>query len=183
MDAYVYLQIAPGKMNEVLAGVASTSQVRRAIPVVGEWDVLMHVEGPDLATIATQVLSEIHHVPGVLRTVTAPVVPPDRVGIAGWGAPQAPAIIGDACYVHIDAQAGAAAGIAERLGEMADVSGVAVLGGQHDLMACVAQPWEVASGVILEEIHALPGVISTDTLVSIVYEEPEEDRDQFSSWT
>jgi hypothetical protein len=37
--------------------------------------------------------------------------------------------------------------------------------------------------VILEEIHGLPGVVSTDTLVSIVYEEPEEDRDQFSSWT
>ena len=183
MDAYVYLQVAPGEMSEVLAAVASKSQVRRAIAVVGSWDVLMHVEGPDLATIATQVLSEIHHVPGVVRTVTAPVVPPDRVGIAGWGAPQAPAIIGDACYVHIKAQAGAAAGIAERLGEMTDVSGVAVLGGEYDLMACVAQPWEVASGVILEEIHALPGVVSTDTLVSIVYEEPEEDRDQFSSWT
>ena len=183
MDAYVYLQVAPGKMNDVLAGVASKSQVRRAIAVVGAWDVLMHAEGPDLATIATQVLSEIHHVPGVVRTVTAPVVPPDRVGIAGWGAPQAPAIIGDACYVHIKAEAGAASGIAERLGDMSDVSGVAVLGGEFDLMVCVAQPWEVASGVILEEIHALPGVTSTDTLVSIVYEEPDEDRDQFSSWT
>jgi DNA-binding Lrp family transcriptional regulator len=183
MDAYVYLQIAPGSMNHVLAGLVTKSQVRRAIPVVGAWDVLMHVEGSDLATIATQVLSEIHHVPGVVRTVTAPVVPPDRVGIAGWGAPQAPAIIGDSCYVHIKAEAGAAAGIAERLGDMSDVSGVAVLGGEYDLLVCVAQPWEVASGVILEEIHSLPGVTSTDTLVSIVYEEPDEDRDQFSSWT
>jgi DNA-binding Lrp family transcriptional regulator len=183
MDAYVYLRIEPGKMNDVLAGVASKSQVRRAIAVIGQWDVLMHAEGPDLATIATQVLSDIHHVPGVVRTVTAPVVPPDRVGIAGWGAPQPPGIIGDACYVHIKAQAGAAAGIAERLGDMADVSGVAVLGGEYDLMVCVAQPWEVASGVILEEIHALPGVVSTDTLVSIVYVEPDDDRDQFSSWT
>jgi DNA-binding Lrp family transcriptional regulator len=183
MDAYVYLRIEPGKMSDVLAGVASKSQVRRAIAVIGQWDVLMHAEGPDLTTIATQVLSDIHHVPGVVRTVTAPVVPPDRVGIAGWGAPQPPAIIGDACYVHIKAEAGAAAGIAERLGDMADVSGVAVLGGEYDLMVCVAQPWEVASGVILEEIHALPGVVSTDTLVSIVYVEPDVDRDQFSSWT
>ena len=111
------------------------------------------------------------------------MVPPDRIGIAGWGAPSPPAIIGDACYVHIRAEAGAAAGIAERLGDMGDVSGVAVLGGEYDLMVCVAQPWEVASGVILEEIHGLPGVVSTDTLVSVVYEEPEEDRDQFSSWT
>jgi hypothetical protein len=105
------------------------------------------------------------------------------VGIPGWNAPDPPAIIGDACYVHIKAEAGAAAGIAERLGELSDVSGVAVLGGEYDLLACVAQPWEVASGTILEEIHALPGVVSTDTLVSLVYEEPEEDRDQFSAWT
>ena len=176
MDAYVYLSVAPGSMSQVLAGLAATSQVRRAIPVVGAWDVLTHAEGPDLASIATQVLSEIHH-------VTAPVVPPDRVGIAGWGAPQAPTIIGDACYVHIRADAGAAAGIAERLGDVADVSGVAVLGGAYDLLVCVAQPWEIASGIILEEIHPLPGVVATDTLVSIVYEEPDEDRDQFSAWT
>ncbi|MET0801586.1 MAG: Lrp/AsnC ligand binding domain-containing protein [Actinomycetota bacterium] len=183
MDAYVYLSVAPGSMSQVLAGLAATSQVRRAVPVVGAWDVLTHAEGPDLASIATQVLSEIHHVPGVERTMTAPVVPPDRVGIAGWGAPQAPAIIGDACYVHIRADAGAAAGIAERLGDVADVSGVAVLGGAYDLLVCVAQPWEIASGIILEEIHPLPGVVATDTLVSIVYEEPDEDRDQFSAWT
>jgi hypothetical protein len=183
MDAYVYLRIEPGAMSSVLSGLASKSQVRRAIAVVGAWDVLAYVEGPDLATIAVQVLSEFHHVPGVRRTFTAPVVPPDRVGIAGWGAPQAPPIIGDACYVHIKAQAGAAGGIAERLGEMTDVAGVAVLGGPYDLMVCVAQPWEVASGVVLEEVHALPGVVSTDTLVSVIYEEPEEDRDQFSAWT
>jgi hypothetical protein len=97
---------------------------------------------------------------------------------------KAPAIIGDACYVHIRAEPGATGGIAERLGEMTDVvSGVAVLGGEYDLMACVAQVWEVASGVILEQIQPLPGVISTDTLISLTYEEPEEDRDQFSTWT
>jgi hypothetical protein len=183
MDAYVYMRIDPGSMNEVLTSLATKSQVRRAIAVVGAWDVLVHVEGPDLTTIATQVLSEFHHIAGVRRTVTAPVVPPDRVGIAGWGAPHAPAIIGDACYVHIKAEAGAAGGLAERLGEMSDVSGVAVLGGHFDLMACVAQPWEVASGVVLEEIHALPGIVATDTLVSVIYDEPEEDRDQFSAWT
>lgn len=183
MEAFIYLQIAPGSMNEVLTRLAATSQARRAIPVIGAWDVMMHAEGPDLATIATQVLSEIHHVPGVLRSTTAPVVPPDRIGIAGWGAPVTPALISDACYVHITAEAGAAAGIAERLGEMNDVSGVAVLGGRYDLVACVAQAWEVACGVILDDIQPLPGVLSTDTLISIAYEEPEEDRDQFSTWS
>ena len=65
---------------------------------------------------------------------------------------------------------------------MQDVAGVAVLGGDWDLLICVAQPWEVASGVVLEEIHSLPGVERTSTLVSIAYEEPDEDRDQFSAW-
>ena len=170
-------------MTQVLATLSSKSQVRRAVAVVGDWDVLAHIEGSDLSAIAIQVLSEFHQLPGVHRTFTAPVVPPDRIGIAGWGDPQSPAIVGDACYVHIKAQVGAAAGLAERLGEMAEISGVAVLGGPYDLMACIPQPWEVASGTVLEQIHTLPGVVSTDTLASIVYEEPEEDRDQFSAWT
>ncbi|MEO8477619.1 MAG: Lrp/AsnC ligand binding domain-containing protein [Actinomycetota bacterium] len=183
MEAYVYLRVRPGAMHEVLTGLASTQGVRRAIAVVGDWDVLALVDGTDFAAVATQVLSDFQQLPGVERTMTAPVVPPDRVGIAGWGAPSAPAIIGDACYVHIKAEAGAAAGLAERLGDMPDVSGVAVLGGRYDLVACVAQPWEVASGVILEQIHALPGIRDTHTLVSIIYEEPGDDRDQFSTWS
>jgi hypothetical protein len=34
----------------------------------------------------------------------------------------------------------------------------------------------------LDQIHGLPGVVATSTLVSIAYEEPDEDRDQFSAW-
>ena len=36
---------------------------------------------------------------------------------------------------------------------------------------------------MLEKIHALPGVRRTGTLVSMSYEEPADDRDQFSSWS
>jgi DNA-binding Lrp family transcriptional regulator len=170
-------------MSSALAGLGTRGPVRRAIAVVGEWDVMVHVEGPDLTTIATSVVSEIQAVEGVERTLTAPVVPPDRVGIAGWGSPQAPALLTDACYVHIRAEAGAASGLAERLSELPDAAGVAVLGGAYDLVVCIAQPWEVASAVVLEQIHGLPGVVSTNTLVSFPYEEPDDDRDQFSSWS
>jgi len=183
MDAYVYLRIRPGSMTAILAALATKPSVRRGVPVVGAWDVLIHVEGPDLATVGASVLSEIHQIDGVEHSMTAPVVPPDRIGIAGWGAPHAPAIIADACYVHIKAEAGATSGLAERLGDLPDVSGVAVLAGDYDLMACVAHPWEVASGIILEHIHPLPGVSATSTLVAIHYEEPDEDRDQFSTWS
>jgi hypothetical protein len=92
-------------------------------------------------------------------------------------------MIADACYVHIRAEAGAAGGIAERLVEMPDVAGVAVLGGDWDLVTCVAQPWEIASGVVLDQIHQIPGIQATSTLVAIEYEDAEEDRDRFSSWS
>jgi DNA-binding Lrp family transcriptional regulator len=175
MDSYVYLRIKPGSMVNVLTQLAITQGVRNAVAVVGDWDVMAQVEGPDLATIAVTILAHIHQVDGVDRTMTAPVVPPDRVGIAGWGAPQTPGLIRDACYVHIKAESGAAAGLAERLSEFQDVSGVAVLGGDYDLLVCLAQPWEIASGVILEQIHGLPGILSTKTLVSVNFEEPDQD--------
>jgi DNA-binding Lrp family transcriptional regulator len=182
MDAYVFLRIESGRLSDVLAGLASKTAVRRAVAVVGGWDVLVHVEGPDLAAIATQVLYELHRIPGVAQTLTSPVVPPDRVGLE-FGGPPVPPMITDACYVQIEAQAGATAGLVERLSELPDVAGVAATAGAYDILVCLAQPWEVASGVIIDQIHDLPGVLRTNTLVSIAYEEPGEDRDQFSSWS
>jgi DNA-binding Lrp family transcriptional regulator len=182
MDAYVYLRVAPGKVPEVLNRLAAQNGVRRAVAVVGEWDVMALVEAGDLSMVAQLVLSQLHQVDGVLRTYTAPVVPPDRIGI-GWGMQATtPVPIGDACFVHVRAQAGAVAGLVERLSESDEISGLAVLGGRYDLLVAIPQPWEIASGVIIEQLHGLPGVVSTETLVAIRYEEPDEDRDQFSAW-
>jgi hypothetical protein len=182
MDAYVYVRAEPGKVADVLNGLSGKQGVRRGVVVVGAWDLLVHAEGPDLATVASVVLAEIHNLPGVVATATAPVVPPDRIGVTGFGGPKPPPIVPNACYVHIKAEAGAAAGIAERLGDLEDVAGVAVLGGAWDLLACIAQPWEVGSGVIIEQVHPIPGIVATNTLVSIAYEEPDDDRDRFSTW-
>jgi DNA-binding Lrp family transcriptional regulator len=182
MEAYVYLHTERGTLPTVLAQLAITQGVRSAVAMVGAWDVLALTDGPDLKTIASTVLGRIHQIEGVTSTLTAPVVPPDRVGIAGWSNPTSPALVRDACYVHIKAQIGAAAGLAEKLSELHDVSGVAVLGGEFDLIVCVAQPWEIASGVILEQIHVLPGIVETSTLVSVNLEDLDDDRDQFSAW-
>ena len=141
------------------------------------------VDGPDLATIATSVLSEIQMIEGVDRTFTAPVVPPDRLGSRGSAALPTPQIIRGACYVHIEAEAGAAAGLYERLSGIGGVSGAAVLGGPMGPDGVCGGAVGDRVGVVLEQIHALPGVRSTSTLVSVDYEEPEEDRDQFSSWS
>jgi DNA-binding Lrp family transcriptional regulator len=182
MEAYVYLQVAPGAIPDVMAQIASKNGVRRAVTVVGEWDVMALVEASDISAIGQLVLSQLHQIDGVQRTYTAPVVPPDRIGI-GWGIQTTtPVPIGDACFVHVRAQAGSVAGLVERLSESEEISGLAVLGGRYDLLVAIPQPWEVASGIVIEQLHGLPGVISTETLVAIRYEEPEEDRDQFSAW-
>jgi DNA-binding Lrp family transcriptional regulator len=183
MEAFVYLRVRPGSIGSVRNRLTSTATARRSVVVIGDWDVLCLIDGPDLATVATGVLSELQTIEGVARTFTAPVVPPDRLGVVGFGGLPTPQIIRGACYVHIEADAGAAAGLYERLSEIGGVSGAAVLGGRWDLMACIPEPWEVASAVVLDKIHGLPGVRSTSTLVSVDYEEPEEDRDQFSSWS
>jgi DNA-binding Lrp family transcriptional regulator len=183
MEAFVYLRVRPGTIGTVRNRLTSTATARRSVVVIGNWDVLCLIDGPDLATVATGVLSELQTIEGVERTFTAPVVPPDRLGVVGFGGLPTPQIIRGACYVHIEADAGAAAGLYERLSEIGGVSGAAVLGGRWDLMACIPEPWEVASAIVLDKIHALPGVRSTSTLVSVDYEEPEEDRDQFSSWS
>ncbi|MEP7059353.1 MAG: Lrp/AsnC family transcriptional regulator [Actinomycetota bacterium] len=182
MDAYIYIQIDPGNIAPVMTRLATAQGVRNAVTVVGEWDVLALVEGPDLAHIGNSVLAGIHVIDGVVRTSTALVVPADRVGLAGWGGASSPVPLPNVCFVHIKAEVGAAAGLVERMADFEDVSGVAVLSGDYDLLVCVAQPWEIASGVILDQIHALPGVLSTNTLVSVKFDEPEEDRDQFSTW-
>jgi DNA-binding Lrp family transcriptional regulator len=182
MEAFVYVRVAPGAVPQVMNQLSSTNGMRRAVTVVGEWDIMALVEGADLASIGQVVLSQIHGVEGVRRTYTAPVVPPDRIGI-GWGMQSTtPVPIGDACFVHVRAEAGAVGGLVERLSESDEISGVAVLGGRYDLMVAIPQPWEIACGIIIEQVHGLPGVVSTETLVAIRYEEPDEDRDQFSAW-
>jgi hypothetical protein len=183
MEAFVYLRVRPGHIGPVRNRLTSTAAARRSVVVIGNWDVLCLIDGPDLATVASGVLSELQTIEGVARTFTAPVVPPDRLGVVGFGGLPTPQIIRGACYVHIEADAGAAAGLYERLSAISGVTGAAVLGGHWDLMACIPEPWEVASAIVLDEVHALPGVRSTSTLVSVDYEEPEEDRDQFSSWS
>jgi DNA-binding Lrp family transcriptional regulator len=183
MEAFVYLRVRPGQIVPVRNQLTSSTTTRRSVVVIGDWDVLCLLEGPDLASIGTGVISELGTIEGVERTFTAPVVPPDRLGVVGFGGLPTPQIIRGACYVHIQAEAGATAGLYERLGEIAGVSGAAVLGGPWDVIACVPEPWEIASGLVLEKIHALPGIRATSTLVSVDYEEPAEDRDQFSSWS
>lgn len=182
----MYVRAEPGTAARIAAELPTRSGVRRATLVVGEWDVLAVAEAEDMNALAGTVLTEIQATEGVLRTLTAPIVPADRLGAVGggFGLATAPQLFpGDACYVHIRAAAGAVPLLFERLAEIEAVTGVAALAGPYDLVAEIRQRWATASGIILEEIAPLEGVEATHTLVGVTYEEPEEDRDQFSAWT
>jgi len=186
VDAFVYLQVRPGKVEDVVVELQAAKDVRHAVAVVGDWDVMAAVHGPDLLGIAENVIRTLHRIEGVERTATAPVVPGDVLGIVGGGlrTPIPMQQHGDACFVHIKAAAGTLTGLVEALGELEDVSAVAMVGGEYDVLAEIPYPWEQASRVIVDRIQPLPGVISTHTLVAVPYLTPEdEDRDQFSTWS
>ncbi len=176
MEAYVYLRAEPGRVEDVVIELAGKHGVRHAVPVLGEWDVMVAVEGADFQHIARTVLREIHPLEGVTRAYTAPVVPLGMMGIGGgWAVPRIPMHHeGEACYVHICAAAGAVVGIVESLTQIEEVSGIAVLAGRYDVLAEIPLPWEEASRVILEAIHAIPGVTATNTAIGVPVPETED---------
>src|ERR671910_177878 len=140
MEAFVYLRVKPGSIEPVRNHLTSSAVARRSIVVIGDWDVLCLIDGPDIASIGTGVLSEIQIIEGIERTYTAQVVPQDRLGVVGFGGLPTPQIIRGACYVHIAAEPGAAAGLYERLSEIGGGSGGGGVGGGWGPDGCVAGP-------------------------------------------
>jgi DNA-binding Lrp family transcriptional regulator len=186
MDAFVYIRARPGKVEEVLILLEAARGVHHAVNVMGDWDILAAVHGPDLTTIAAEVLRSIQRVEGIERTLTTPVVPGHVVGLAGGGLGSALPMqrTGPACFVRIKTTPEATAQVFESLTEMEDVAGVALVSGEDDVLVEIPHGWEEAARVVLEQIQPLPGVRSTNTLVAIEQLPAEdEDRDQFSAWS
>ena len=185
MDAFLYLQVRPGTVEDVVVQLETARGVRAAVAVIGDWDVLAAVHAQDLTGIAETVARDVHRIDGVVRTVTAPVVPGDVLGLAGGGLrrPVPMQRRGEACFVHVRATPGAAAHLVESIGEVEDVAAVALIAGEYDLIVEVPYPWEQAARVIVTDILSLEGIAATRTLVAVPELQPEEDRDQFSAWT
>lgn len=183
----MYLRVEPGRVEDVVIQLAGVHGVRRAVAVIGDWDVMVAISGADFHSIAKTIMRRIHRIAGIMRTYTFPVVPLDMMGIhgGGWLMPRLP-LHGEeheACFVHIRATAGSVAGIVEQLAEVEAISGVAVIAGDYDLIAEIPLPWEQASRVILEQIQAVPGILSTSTMVGLPqYELEGDDGDQYSTW-
>jgi DNA-binding Lrp family transcriptional regulator len=189
VDAFVYLRVAPGKIEDVVIALRGRHGIRHTVAVVGPWDVMVAVEAVDFESIARTVLRHIQATEGVLHTYTAPVLPLDMLGIYAGGPGMPPMPMhrpGPACYVHIRAAAGrgSVAGVVQALGAMDSVAGVAVVAGDHDVVAEIPLPWEQAAPLILDRIHSIPGVQATTTLVAVPEfgDDADEDRDQFNTW-
>lgn len=185
VDAFLYLQVRPGAVEDVVVQLENARAVRAAVAVIGDWDVLAGLHAQSLNQIAEVVARDVHRIDGVLRTVTAPVVPGDVLGLAGGGLrrPVPMQRRGEACFVHVRAAAGTAAHLLEAIGELEDVAAVALIAGEYDLIVEVPYPWEQAARVIVGDILSLDGVAATRTLVAVPELEPEDDRDQFSAWS
>jgi len=186
VDAFVYVRVRPGRLEDVVDRLQNANGVRAAVAVVGDWDVLVAAHGVDLLAIAQDVIRHIHRIEGIERTVTAPVVPGDVLGFAGRGLRTSVPMQqhGDACFVNVKAAPGVAAKLVESLADLEDVSAVALIAGEYDLIVEIPYAWEHAARVIVDQVLTLPGVAATRTLVAIPALEPaDEDRDQFSAWS
>jgi len=185
VDAFVYLRVKPGKVEDVVAQIQASKGVKNAVTVTGDWDVLAAVHGPDLGGIASDVLRFIHRIEGVEQTLTAPVVPPDVMGLAGGGLGATLPLqqVAEACFVRIRTTPDATTHIFESLTEMDDLAGVALIGGEDDILAEVPGAWDAGARVVLERIGSIPGVLSTNTLVAVpALPSDDDDRDSFSAW-
>lgn len=183
----MYLRVAAGRVEDVVIALRGQHGIRRATAVVGDWDVMVAVEAADFQSVATTVLRRIQSIDGVTRTYTAPVVPLDMLGVrgAGWAIPTLPMHGPErACYVHVRVDAGTVTGVVESLAAIEQVSGVAVVAGIYDVLAEIPLAWEQAAPIVLEQIHTVPGVRDTTTLIAVTdLEAAGTDSDAFpSTW-
>ena len=178
MDAFVYLRVRPGSVEDVVVQLENVSGVRAAVAVVGAWDVLAAVQGPDLLGISEEVVRGIHLIEGVERTMTAPVVPRHVYALPGEEGRRTP------IPMHVKASPGAAARLPDTIAGVEEVSAVAMIAGDHDLIVEIPFPWEQAVPIIVNRLRPIDGIEDTRTLVAILFPGPEEeDRDQFSAWS
>jgi DNA-binding Lrp family transcriptional regulator len=74
VQAYILIQTEVGRAAAVASEVAGIEGVTRAEDVTGPYDVIVHVEAPDVESLDEKVVSAVKNVPGITRTLTCPVV-------------------------------------------------------------------------------------------------------------
>ena len=74
IQAYVFIECAPGKPTDVSDALARLPGVEMAHAVTGSYDVIAFVRTEDMAALGDLLSRHIHRLPGVLKTTTNVVV-------------------------------------------------------------------------------------------------------------
>jgi DNA-binding Lrp family transcriptional regulator len=70
MEAYILIEVAPGKVKSSLSEVKKIAGVECAQAVVGPYDIIAYVKAEDMKELGELVVSKIHGVEGVEKTMT-----------------------------------------------------------------------------------------------------------------
>jgi len=72
--AYVLIEAAPKKALKACAKIAKIAGVKSAHLVTGPYDIIALVEAKDPSAIGRLIMSKVHAVPGIGKTITCVVV-------------------------------------------------------------------------------------------------------------
>jgi DNA-binding Lrp family transcriptional regulator len=68
--AFVLIETAVGKTKDVVSALHQLTSVASVNVVTGPYDIIAIVEASDLASVGDTVTTNIHTIPGIVRTVT-----------------------------------------------------------------------------------------------------------------
>jgi DNA-binding Lrp family transcriptional regulator len=74
VQAYILVQTAVGKANEVADAISHIAGVTLAEDVTGPYDVIVRAEARNVDELGKLVVAKVQGVPGITRTLTCPVV-------------------------------------------------------------------------------------------------------------
>jgi DNA-binding Lrp family transcriptional regulator len=77
MKAYVEMNIAPGRVKNILRELRRISNVKEVSAVTGHCDVIASIEAGDMVTLSKVLLERFQSLEGVTRTETLVCVPAD----------------------------------------------------------------------------------------------------------
>lgn len=70
MEAYILIEVAAGKVKDAVEKITKIDGVECAQAVVGPFDVIAYVKADDIKKLGELVVSKIHGIEGVQRTMT-----------------------------------------------------------------------------------------------------------------
>jgi DNA-binding Lrp family transcriptional regulator len=74
VQAFVLIQTDSGKASEVARGIADIDGVTASEAVTGPYDVIVSANAADVDALGHLVVTQIQPVPGIVRTLTCPVI-------------------------------------------------------------------------------------------------------------